>query len=41
MVMLFLGHRPGALGFKGSKKATPFAAQMAVKRRLKLQWSMV
>ena len=32
----------GALGFKGSKKSTPFAAQMAAESAgEKVQWSMV
>jgi small subunit ribosomal protein S11 len=28
----------GALGFKGSKKSTPFAAQQAVEDAMKKQW---
>ena len=31
----------GALGFRGSRKSTPFAAQMALKPLLKLQWNTV
>ncbi len=30
----------GSLGFKGSKKSTPFAAQMVLKLQQKLQWNM-
>lgn len=31
----------GALGFKGSRKSTPYAAQMLQKLLLRLQWYMV
>lgn len=30
----------GSLGFKGSRKSTPFAAQMLLKLLLKAQWNM-
>jgi len=30
----------GQLGFKGSKKSTPFAAQMAAEEAAKKQWNM-
>ena len=35
MVMQLLGHQLDALGFKGSRKSTPFAAQMAAEAAAK------
>lgn len=31
----------GALGFRGSRKSTPFVGKWSLKPLLKLQWSMV